>query len=89
MRGGDTVEVAEVRHVTWKARRMFDEACVDGGEITAHVPQPGDHVRLFSDDSPFFIHESGPYRIVLCVAHGYELKDRVFTVVDAQRRHRK
>lgn len=88
MRGGDKVEVRVLAYITGKARAMYEKLSPTGA-VEDVAPEPGTMITLFADGSPYFIYETGPFRVVLCVANRYTIDTGRFVVVDVQKRTRK
>ncbi len=89
MTGGETIKVSHVK-ATPKAKSQFDELARPGerlGDVMSNLV--GQTVRRFADNSPYFIHEVGPLRLTLCVAHGAAGDEGRMCVVTVQLRHRK
>jgi hypothetical protein len=84
MRGGDLVEVRRV-FATPKARAVYESLSATGS-VEDVFPEVGGSVRLMADGSPYFVHDAGVWRVVLCVAHGKQADDGVFAVVNVERR---
>jgi hypothetical protein len=87
MRGGDEFGVAHV-FATPKAKAVAAEL-VPGAAVGELFPEVGGTVRLMADGSPYFIHEVGPWRVVLCVQHGRAVESGRFVVVNVEKRRRK
>lgn len=87
MRGGDKFEVTRV-FATPKAKAVMKELS-PGMRIEEVFPTTDDRVALMADESKFFIFETGPFRVVLCVAYGRTVEDGEFAVVNVQRRRRR
>lgn len=89
-RGGDEFAVVHAK-ATPKAFAQFDAIALPGDTLGGiMVGMRGGRVRSFADGSPFFVYETGRYRLILCVKHGYDgPEEGQFRVVGAQPRHRR